>query len=254
MNFPSANLAGKSAVVTGGSKGIGLGMAQALAHAGADIVIVSRNLAEGEAAAQQMRDMGRKSIAISCDVTSPAAVEEMVAKAVASFGKIDILLNNAGMNIRKPVVDIAEEDWDKVIDTNLKGIFLVAQAVGKEMIKHKGGKIINIASIMGVVGMPWLASYCSSKGGVVQLTKVLALEWAQYNINVNCIGPAYIRTPMTAGWLNDPERLKTILASTPLNRLGEIEDLAGPVVFLASDWSNYITGHTLLVDGGWAAR
>jgi len=254
MNFPSADLAGKCALVTGGSKGIGLGMAQALAHAGADIVIVSRNLAEGEAAAQQMRAMGRKSIALSCDVTSPAAVNEMVAKAVAAFGKIDILLNNAGMNIRKPVVDIAEEDWDKVMDTNLKGIFLVAQAVGKEMIKQKGGKIINIASIMGVVGMPWLAAYCSSKGGVVQLTKVLALEWAQHNIHVNCIGPAYIRTPMTAGWLNDKERLNAILGSTPLGRLGEIEDLAGPVVFLASDWSNYVTGHTLLVDGGWAAR
>ncbi|MDR3565496.1 MAG: glucose 1-dehydrogenase [Negativicutes bacterium] len=254
MNFPSADLSGKTALVTGGSKGIGFGMAQALAHAGADMIIVSRNLEEGEQAAQEMRAMGRKAIALSCDVTSPAAVAAMVEKAVAAFGKIDILLNNAGMNIRKAVVDIAEEDWDKVIDTNLKGIFLVAQAVGKEMIKQKSGKIINIASIMGAVGMPMLASYCASKGGVIQLTKVLALEWAQYNINVNCIGPAYIRTPMTAGWLNDEERLKVILDSTPLRRLGEVEDLAGPVVFLASDWSNYVTGHTLLVDGGWAAK
>jgi gluconate 5-dehydrogenase len=254
MNFPSADLTGKSALVTGGSKGIGFGMAQALAHAGADIVIVSRNLAEGETAARQMRDMGRKSIALSCDVTSPVQVSEMVKKAVEAFGKIDILLNNAGMNIRKPVTEIAEEDWDKVLDTNLKGIFLVAQAVGREMIKRKSGKVINIASIFGVVGIPWLASYCSSKGGVVQLTRVLALEWAQYNINVNCIGPAYIRTPMTAGWLNDKERLDAILSCTPLGRLGEVEDLAGPVVFLASDWSNYVTGHTLLVDGGWAAR
>ncbi|MDR3591166.1 MAG: glucose 1-dehydrogenase [Negativicutes bacterium] len=255
MNFPSADLTGKSAVVTGGSKGIGFGMAQALAHAGADVVIVSRNLAEGEAAAQQLRDMGRKSIALSCDVTAPAQVGEMVEKAVAAFGKIDILLNNAGMNIRKPVTEIAEADWDKVVDTNLKGIFLVAQAVGRQMIKQKSGKIINIASIFGVVGTSWgLAAYCSSKGGIVQLTKVLALEWAQYNINVNCIGPAYIRTPMTAGWLNDKERLDSILSATPLGRLGEMEDLAGPVVFLASDWSNYVTGHTLLVDGGWAAK
>ncbi|EAX47030.1 short-chain dehydrogenase/reductase SDR [Thermosinus carboxydivorans Nor1] len=254
MNFPSADLSGKTALVTGGSKGIGFGMACALAHAGADIVIVSRNLAEGEKAAQEIRNMGRKAMAISCDVTIPAAVNAMVEKALATFGKIDILLNNAGMNIRKPVVEVTEEDWDKVLDTNLKGIFLVAQRVGKEMIKQQSGKVINVASILGVIGLPWLASYAASKGGIVQLTKVLALEWAQYNINVNCIAPAYIRTPMTEGWLSDQVRLQSILSNTPLGRLGTVEDLAGPVVFLASDWSNYITGHTLLVDGGWTAR
>lgn len=254
MKFPSANLTGKVAVATGGSKGIGYGMALALAHAGADIVIVSRNLSEGEKAAADMRALGRKSIAISCDVTCAASLDAMVEQAIKKFGKIDILLNNAGMNIRKPVVDILEEDWDKVIDTNLKGIFLTAQRVGREMIKQKSGKVINIASILGVVGMPWQASYAASKGGVVQITKVMALEWAEYNINVNCIAPAYIRTPMTEGWLTDPIRLNAILDSTPLKRIGTLEDLAGPVVFFASDWSNYITGHILLVDGGWAAK
>ncbi len=254
MNFPSADLSGKAAIVTGGSKGIGFGMACALAHAGADIVVVSRNLAEGEEAAKEIQAMGRKSIAISCDVTVPEAVDEMVAKAVATFGKVDILLNNAGMNIRKPVVDLSAEEWDRVLSTNLKGIFLVAQRVGKEMIKQKSGKVINIASILGVIGLPWLAPYAASKGGIVQLTKVLALEWAQFNINVNAIAPAYIRTPMTEGWLTDQVRLQAILSSTPMGRLGSIEDLAGPVVFLASDWSSYITGHTLMVDGGWVAR
>ena len=254
MNFQSIDLSGKVALVTGGSKGIGYGMAHALAQTGADIIIVSRNLAEGEKAAQDMRDLGRKAVAISCDVTSATAVDAMVKKSVEVFGKIDILVNNAGMNIRKQVVDIAEEDWDKVLNTNLKGVFLVAQRVGKEMIKQQGGKIINIASVMGVIGMPMLGSYCASKGGIVQLTKVMALEWAQYNINVNCLAPAYIRTPMTEGWLTDQARLQVILGSTPLNRIGTLEEVAGPTVFLASDWSNYVTGHTLLVDGGWAAR
>lgn len=254
MNFPSTDLSGKTAIVTGGSKGIGFGMAQALAHAGADIVVVSRNLAEGEKAAEEIMGFGRKAIAISCDVTVPSAVDAMVAKTVEVFGKVDILLNNAGMNIRKPVVELSEEDWDRVLDTNLKGIFLVARRAGMEMIRQKGGKIINIASILGMIGLPMLAPYAASKGGIVQMTKVMALEWAQYNINVNAIAPAYIKTPMTAGWLSDKDRLQAILSSTPMGRLGSIEDLAGPVVFLASDMASYITGHTLMVDGGWVAR
>jgi 2-deoxy-D-gluconate 3-dehydrogenase len=254
VKFPSSDLSGKSAIVTGGSKGIGFGMACALAHAGADIVVVSRNLTEGEQAAQEIRSMGRQAIAISCDVTVPEAVDAMVEKAVAAFGKVDILLNNAGMNIRKPVVELAPEEWDKVLNTNLKGIFLVARRVGKEMIKQKSGKVINIASILGMIGLPMLGPYAASKGGIVQLTKVMALEWAQYGINVNAIAPAYIKTPMTEGWLADKERLNPILAATPLGRLGSVEDLAGPVVFLASEWSSYITGHILMVDGGWVAR
>lgn len=255
MNFQCADLTGKVAIVTGGSKGIGLGIAEAFARVGADVIIVSRNLAEGEQAAKEIQALGRKSMAISCDVSSVSSVDNMVQAAIEAFGKIDILVNNAGMNIRKLAVDVQEEDWDKVIGTDLKGVFLVAQRVGKEMIRQKsGGKVINVASVMGVIGMPWLAAYCSSKGGVVQLTKVLALEWAQYNINVNCLAPAYIRTPMTEGWLNDETRLKPILDSTPLRRIGTLEEVAGPAVFLASDWSNYVTGHTLLVDGGWAAR
>jgi NAD(P)-dependent dehydrogenase (short-subunit alcohol dehydrogenase family) len=254
MNFPSADLTGRAAIVTGGSKGIGFGMACALAHAGADIAVVSRNLAEGRQAAQEIRELGSQAIAVACDVTKPAAVDAMVEEVVGTFGKVDILVNNAGMNIRKPSVDLTEEDWDKVINTNLKGIFLVAQRVGKEMIKQNRGKIINIASIFGMVGLPWLLPYSASKGGIVQLTRVLALEWAKHNVHVNAIGPAYIKTPMTEGWLHDQERMQMILSNTPMERLGSLEDLAGPVVFLASDWSNFVTGHTLMVDGGWVAR
>ena len=255
MKFPSPQLTDKTAIVTGGSKGIGYGMACALANAGADIIIVCRNLAEGQkSAAEISAAFKRKAIAISCDVTKSASVDAMVTKAISEFGRIDILLNNAGMNIRKPAVEITEDDWDQVLDCNLKGVFLVASRVGKEMLKQGHGKIINVSSIFGMVGFPLLAPYCASKGGIVQLTKSLALEWAKNNINVNSLAPGYIRTPMTEDWLSEPERLARILSATPMDRLGSIEDLAGPVVFLASECSNYITGHTLMVDGGWVAR
>ena len=255
MKFSQIDLSGKVALVTGGSKGIGHAMAIGLATVGADIIIVSRNLQEGQAAAKKVEALGRKAIAISCDVTSKSAVEAMVAESVKTMGKIDILVNNAGMNIRKLVVDIEEKDFDAVINTNLKGVFLVGQSVGKQMIKQNtGGKIINVASVMAAVGVPMLNSYCASKGGIIQMTKVWALEWAEYGITVNAIGPAYIHTPMTEGWLTDPERFNFIKSMTPLQRLGTPEEVAGPVVFLSSDWSSYITGTTLYIDGGWTSR
>ncbi len=255
MEFSAIDLSGRTAIVTGGSKGIGYCMALGLAQLGADIVVVSRNLSEGQAAAAEIRALGRRALAISCDVTRKAAVEAMVGQAAQEMGRIDILINNAGMNIRKAMVDLEEKDFDAVINTNLKGVFLVGQAVGRQMIAQKtGGKIVNVASIMGDVAIPMLNSYCASKGGVIQMTKVWALEWADCGINVNAVAPAYIRTPMTAGWLNDQERLNWILGMTPLKRLGEPQEVAGPVAFLASDWANYITGTTLYVDGGWTSR
>ncbi len=254
MNIPTASLHGKTAIVTGGSKGIGSAMALGLGHQGADVAIVSRNVTEGEQIAAQIRAMGRQSLAIACDVTNKVSVDAMVQNAMDAFGHIDILINNAGMNIRKPVVEVEESDWDTVMDTNLKGIFLVAQSVGQEMIRQKKGKIINIASIAAAVGLPNLAAYCASKGGIAQLTKVMALEWAEHNIQVNAVAPAYILTPMTQGLLENPERLNWILGMTPMGRLGTMEEVAGPVMFLASDWSNYITGTVLMVDGGWTAR
>ena len=254
MNITTASLHGKTAIVTGGSKGIGSAMALGLGHQGADVAIVSRNVAEGEQIAAQIRAMGRHALAIACDVTNKASVDAMVQKAMDAFGHIDILINNAGMNIRKPVIEVEESDWDTVLDTNLKGIFLVAQSVGQKMIPQKKGKIINIASIAAAVGLPNLAAYCASKGGIAQLTKVMALEWAEHNIQVNAVAPAYILTPMTQGLLENPERLNWILGMTPMGRLGTMEEVAGPVMFLASDWSNYVTGTVLMVDGGWTAR
>ena len=254
MSAIGIHVKGKVALLTGGSKGLGLAMADGLARFGADLAIVSRNRDEVEQAAATLRSHGGKVIALQGDVTRPKEVEEFVRETVHVFGRIDVLVNNAGMNIRKPALEVTEEDWDRVLDTNLKGAFLTAQAVGRVMIEQRAGKIINVSSIFGSVGLAQLAAYCSSKGGINQLTKVLALEWAPYNICVNAIAPAYIRTPMTGGWLADPDRLRAILDATPLGRLGEAEDLVGAVVFLASDWSNYVTGTIVGVDGGWLAR
>lgn len=254
MIYPTFNLNGKVALVTGSSRGIGRAMALGLAHFGADLVVVSRNYEECEKTAEEIRQMGRKALSVKCDVTKKSEVGELVAGAVKEFGKIDILVNNAGMNIRKLLVDYTEEDWDRVLNTNLKGIFLVGQAVARQMIAQRHGKIINISSILGGIGLPNQCAYASSKGGINQLTRVMALELAPYNINVNAIAPAYINTPMVQAWLSDPERYAQIVGNTALGRVGEPEDLIGPVVFLASDASNYLTGHILYVDGGWTAK
>lgn len=254
MQFPSLDVKGKVAVVTGSSKGIGFGMAQGLAYYGADLVIMSRNIDEAKAAADEVKELGGNAIAVKCDVTKKEDVQNLVQVVMDEFGRIDILINNAGMNIRKPLVEYEEEEYDKVINTNLKGIFLMGQAVAKVMMEQKSGKIINISSIFGGVAMANQAAYASSKGGINQLTKVMAMELAPYNVNVNAIAPAYIKTPMTTGWLSDKERLNEILASTPIGRIGELGDLVGPAVFLSSDASSFITGHILYVDGGWLAK
>jgi len=254
MQFPSLDVKGKVAVVTGSSKGIGFGMAQGLAYYGADLVIMSRNIDEAKAAAEEVKELGGNAIAVKCDVTKKEDVQNLVQVVMDEFGRIDILINNAGMNIRKPLVEYEEEEYDKVINTNLKGIFLMGQAVAKVMMEQKSGKIINISSIFGGVAMANQAAYASSKGGINQLTKVMAMELAPYNVNVNAIAPAYIKTPMTTGWLSDKERLNEILASTPIGRIGELGDLVGPAVFLSSEASSFITGHILYVDGGWLAK
>lgn len=254
MNIPTFNLTGKVALVTGGSKGIGFGMAQALGHYGATLVISSRGTEEGEQAVSQLKEENIDATYIPCDVTKKEEVEQLVSHIAERFGSLDILVNNAGMNIRKPLVEVEESDWDTVLDVNLKGLFLVGQACAKQMIKQNYGKIINISSILGSIGMPFQTSYAASKGGINQLTKVWAEELAPYNITVNAIGPGYIKTPMTKDWLSDPERAEKIINSTMIKRIGETSDLVGPVVFLASDTSGYVTGQVLNVDGGWTAR
>jgi len=238
------------AVVTGGSKGIGREIAMDLAKAGADVAIVSRNASEGEIVAQEIRALGRRSLAIAADLRNCLDIRAMVAKILCEFQRIDILVNNAGINIRKPAEELLEEDWDTILDTNLKGVFFCAQEVGKVMIRQKKGKIINISSGGGVIGIPWLGPYGASKAGVIQLTKALALEWAKHNILVNAIGPGYIKTPMTAAWLEDPPRLSAIMNRVAIKRLGESRDLTGVLLLLASDASDYITGQTFFVDGG----
>lgn len=254
MEMPTFNLEGKVALVTGGSKGIGFGMAQALGKYGATLVISSRGVEEGENAVIQLRKDNIRASYITCDVTKKPQVEELVHEIVENFGSLDILVNNAGMNIRKPLSEIEENDWDMVLEVNLKGVFLVGQICAKQMMKQNYGKIINITSILGSIGMPFQTSYAASKGGINQITKVWAEELAPYNITVNAIGPGYIKTPMTEAWLSDPERLGNIIQSTMIKRIGEISDLVGPIVFLASDTSKYITGQILNVDGGWTAR
>jgi gluconate 5-dehydrogenase len=252
--FPSFRLDGKVVLVTGGSKGIGLAMACALGMQGAQVIISSRKSKELQAVAEEMNSKGLTFSWIQADVTKKEQVDSMFNEIVELHGRLDILVNNAGMNIRKPLIEVDESAWDQVLNTNLKGIFLVGQGAARIMLKQKRGKIINISSIFGSIGMSSQTSYAASKGGINQLTKVWASELSPYNIHVNAIAPAYIRTPMTDGWLNDEARYREIIANTMLNRIGELEDLAGPIIFLSSAASNYVTGQILYVDGGWTAK
>ncbi|MCL6599903.1 MAG: glucose 1-dehydrogenase [Alicyclobacillus macrosporangiidus] len=252
--FPTFSLDGRLALVTGGTRGIGLAMARGLAHAGSDVVVLGRDPESGSMAVAGIERLGRRGVFVQADVTQEGQVVEAVERIEREVGPIDILINNAGKNIRKPLTEYRADDWDDVLGTNLRGIFLVGREVIRRMVGRGRGKVINIASIFGGVGMPYQTAYAASKGGIVQLTKVWATEYASRGINVNCLAPAYIRTPMTAGWLEDPDRLRDILSRTPAGRLGEPKDVMGAAVFLASDASDFVHGHVLYVDGGWLAQ
>lgn len=244
-------LDGKVAIITGASRGLGAGMSMALAEAGADMVIVARSISLLEEVAIKIKKLGRQVLPLQVDVSNKSDVDMMVKKAVDTFGEINILVCNAGINRRSPSEDFTEKDWDDVINTNLKGVFLCNQAVGRVMIKQGGGKIINVASTSSVTGGPNMPAYSASKGGVALLTKSLALEWAKYNINVNAIGPGWFKTEMTKVVYEDEKRYRLILDHIPLKRWGNpMEDLSGMVVYLASDASNFNTGHVMYVDGG----
>jgi NAD(P)-dependent dehydrogenase (short-subunit alcohol dehydrogenase family) len=240
-------LKGRVAIVTGGAMGIGRAYALGLAEEGADIVIADIDLGSAKEVAAEVETLGRRALAVKADVTKKEEVEQLVEKTVSVFGRIDILVNNAGIAQFVPTEELDKADWDRVIGVNLTGELLCAQAVARQMIKQKYGKIINIASTAAHRGLPGLAAYCASKGGIVALTRALAVEWAQHNINVNSVSPGSTVTPMTVGTGLDVEKE---IQRTPLARINQPEDLVGAVVFLASPASDNITGQDILVDGG----
>ena len=246
------DLAGKVAIVTGANTGIGQALALALAEAGADVAAVGRTPAEETVA--RARALGRKAELISADLSTIEPVQRVVDETVAKLGGLDILVNNAGIIRRADAVDFSEEDWDAVIDTNLKSVFFLAQAAGRHMIAQGAGKIINIASMLTFQGGIRVPSYTASKAGIGGLTKILANEWAGKGVQVNAIAPGYIATNNTAALQADEVRNKAILDRIPAGRWGDPKDLGGAAVFLASQASNYVTGHILAVDGGWLAR
>ncbi|MEW6112856.1 MAG: glucose 1-dehydrogenase [Thermodesulfobacteriota bacterium] len=251
MHHELFDLSGRVAVVTGASKGLGKAIAHALAAGGAEVALYARNKEELEAVKTSVESLGRRAEVYCVDVLDKQAIGENVQTTLQAFGHIDILVNNAGVNVRKPVLEFTSEEWDLVLNTNLKGYLLMAQAVVPDMLSRGYGKVINMASILGTVGLPSQVAYASSKGGVMQMTKVMALEWAKQGVQVNAIGPTYFETPLVAQLRNDPERYGFIVDRTPMGRWGQPDELAGLVIFLASRASDFITGQTIFIDGGW---
>ncbi len=247
------DLTGRVAIMTGAGRGLGRTMALALAAAGADLALASRTTPELESLVEEIEALGRRAIAVPTDITSADACEALVAAAVERLGRLDILVNNAGTNVRKSALEITPDEYDFVIQTNLKGYFNGARAAGRRFVEQGSGKVINISSILGSVALPNQAAYASSKGGIDQLTKVLAIEWATANVQVNGLAPTYFETDLTRPLYDDPERKAFIEERTPMGRWGQPHELAGAVIFLASDSSDFVTGQTILVDGGWTA-
>jgi NAD(P)-dependent dehydrogenase (short-subunit alcohol dehydrogenase family) len=250
MNNNPFDLAGKVAIVTGTSRGLGQVFGRALARAGADLVLTSRDPATLRPFQAEIESLGRKALSLPLDVRETDSIQRMVEAAVAHFGKIDVLVNNAGCNVRKPALEITWDDWNLVLDTNLRGTFFVSQAVARHMIPKKYGRIINIGSVTSVAGYAGLGPYGASRGGVKQLTMSLADDWGVHGVTVNCLAPGWFKTQQNARMYEDGEWLAYLCDRIPLKRPGQPQDLEGAVVFLASDASAYITGQTLLVDGG----
>ena len=248
------DLSGKVAMVIGGAGGLGKVQCKALAGAGADVAVCDLATEAGRKVAGGIEATGRRSAAFAVDICSKASVQETIAKALNYFGQVDILCNTAGVNYRVPLLEYPEAEWDRVIDINLKGMFLTTQAVVPQMIERGYGKVINMSSIMGRITYFGQAAYCSAKGGVDQLTRVMALEWAKQGVRVNAISPTYIETPLVKQILKDePERVEFIERRTPIGRLGRAEELMGLTIFLASHASDLMTGQSLCIDGGWTA-
>lgn len=244
------DLTGKTAIVTGAGRGIGKALAVGLAEAGAQVAVVSRTRAQLEELVASIEQMGGKAWAIEADLTEQGAAEKVVEETVRQLGGLHILVNNAGLNVRKKALEVTEEDWNRVVDLDLKATFFMSQAAGRVMCEQKYGRIVNIASVAGLVALRTGVAYGASKAGVVHMTKVLALEWSKFGVTINAIAPWYFRTPLTEALLDDPEFVQEVLSRTPSGRIGDLEDLVGPTIFLASDAAAYISGQTIAVDGG----
>jgi len=250
----SLPLNGQVALVTASSKGIGRACALALAESGADIILGLRQGSAGKGLVNQIQKLGRKVLAVQMDVSKMDEIASAVQVGFKHFKRIDILVNNAGIGAPDPAERVTEKDFDDTLNVNLKGTFFTAQAVGRIMIKQKRGRIINICSQAGFVALPTESVYCMTKAAIAHLTKCLALEWAPYNITVNAVAPTFITTPGTKKWLDDSEFRDSVRKRIPLGRIGKPEDVAGPVVFLASAAASLITGETIMVDGGWTIQ
>jgi len=251
---PDFSIRGKVAIVTGASKGIGYGLAQALAAAGARVAVAARNLSALDALVEEIKEAGGEAKAYELDVRDVNGIRNVFEQVAKDFGSLDIAVNNAGLGEGMAALDVTEDYWDDMIDVNLKGVFFCCQAAGRIMLEQGYGKIVNVSSQVSVVGIPDGVAYCASKGGVNQLTKVLALEWSGKGVCVNAVGPTFIYTPGTAERLDTPDFREKVLARIPAGRIGTIGDVAGAVVYLASPASDLVTGTLLLVDGGWTAQ
>jgi gluconate 5-dehydrogenase len=244
------DLTGQVAIVTGASRGLGQYFARALANAGADLILTSRSRDSLQTFESEIKDLGRRAVSLELDVRDEASIERMAAAAQQAFGHIEILVNNAGCNVRKPALDVTWEDWNLILDTNLRGSFFVAQAIARHMISKGYGRIINIGSVTSVAGCAGLGPYGASRGGVRQLTMSLADDWGKHGITVNCLAPGWFKTEQNKVLYEDSEWVEYLSDRIPLKRPGQLNDLDGAIVFLASESSRYVTGQTLLVDGG----